>query len=119
MKVCCVTFNEQFMSLVQVKPLSHKLLSVMEYMNDKIKDNIANFVNWWYFAVLQKPIQGCCLFPCWCFCYGVVCDINSTSCPCCFNLFILNPLEMKHGLKQCRHDSGGWPTSVVGTLRPV
>jgi len=35
----CVTFIEQLMNLVQAKPLSHKL-SVMEYMNDKIKDNI-------------------------------------------------------------------------------
>jgi len=30
---------------------------------------MTNFVNWWYFAVLQKPIQGySCLFHCWYFC---------------------------------------------------
>jgi len=38
LKVSCVTVNEQLMNLVQAKPLSHK--AVMEYKNDKIKDNI-------------------------------------------------------------------------------
>jgi len=40
LKVGCVTFNKQLMGLVQAKPLSRKL-SVMEYKNDKIKDNIS------------------------------------------------------------------------------
>jgi len=44
------------MSLVQAKPLSHKL-SLVEYKNDKIKQHFAittNFVKCWYFAVLQR-----------------------------------------------------------------
>jgi len=40
LKVSCVTFNKQLMSLVQAKPLSHKL-SVMKYKNDKTKVNIS------------------------------------------------------------------------------
>jgi len=41
------------MNLVQAKPLSHKL-SVMEYKNDKIKDNILHTSN-------CKVMMFCCL----------------------------------------------------------
>jgi len=54
LKVSCVTFNEQLVSLVQAKPLSHKL-SVMEYKNNKIKDNIRKY------HTICKVTMFCCL----------------------------------------------------------
>jgi len=50
----CVTFNEQLISLIQAQPLSHKL-SVMEYKNDKIKDNIRKH------HTMCKVMMFCCL----------------------------------------------------------
>jgi len=57
----------------------------MEYKNDKIKDNISETlqirkINDLY--CLTKPNSRLLLsipVHCWCFCYGIVCDINYTS----------------------------------------